>query len=87
MTVEFFPRAALLDAFKAGWRLIPAYEYHPGDWAILLYKPECRTVATVALIDAWIAKVAPAAKRFNSNASAARASEHYRRSLMKARAA
>lgn len=56
MDVEFFPRKELAKAFRKGWRLIPGHESRPGDWAILLHRPEPVAKAPAEDMEAWAAR-------------------------------
>lgn len=78
--ITFAPRSALIEHFRAGYRLIPKHEYRPDDWAILLHKPEKVSRASPELIDAWMALLAaPKPRPVRSNISAARSSSHVTR--------
>lgn len=43
MTIEYCPRSQILGWLSIGWRLLPDVEYQPGDYAILMFKPEVST--------------------------------------------
>lgn len=40
MDLTFIPRARIVTALQDGWRLVPGHDYEPGDYAILMYRPD-----------------------------------------------
>lgn len=49
----FAPRKKLLAYFEEGWRLLPGHEYHPSDWAILVYMPTYPKPVPMELMKRW----------------------------------
>lgn len=46
MNLEYFPRKQIVEALERGYRLVPGHAYLPGDYAIIMCKPDAPEALT-----------------------------------------
>jgi hypothetical protein len=72
MILEYIPRAQVHDSLKDGWRLVPGHEYQPGEYAVLMHRPDAPEELAPLEMEAQAARFMPLPrKRGNRRAGAA----------------
>ncbi|TJU85590.1 MAG: hypothetical protein E5Y10_24530 [Mesorhizobium sp.] len=74
--LEYIPRKQIVEYLKDGWRLVAGHEYLPGDYAVVMIKPDQPEALSPRQMSNIRSMFLPEPRRIRSNLGAAAVSRN-----------